>query len=110
MLYYKNDGKQYIDPKSPQEINLNTALQEIENLPYTIGDSFIGFCNGKGEVIQFPRYEADNWLLDHPATGKGKAAYSFFQEKLTTQQVKDIVKAFFLGEDWRLLCNLKRTW
>jgi hypothetical protein len=109
MKYYKNDGKEYIDGRKPKEITLEAALQEIENLPYTVRDNFIGFINEKGETIQFPRYERDNWLIDVPVFEKGKYAYSLNDNGLTTEKVKEVVKKFFSGENWQSLCNLKQS-
>jgi hypothetical protein len=109
MKYYKNDGKECIDGRKPKEITLEVALQEIENLPFTVRDNFIGFINEKGETIQFPRYEKDNWLIDVPVIEKGRFACSLNDSDLTTEKVKEIVKKFFLGENWQSLCNLKRS-
>lgn len=109
MKYYKNDGKEYIDGRKPKEITLEVALQEIENIPFSVRDNFIGFINEKGETIQFPRYEKDNWLIDVPVFENGKFAYSLNCTDLTTEKVKEIVRRFFLDENWQSLCNLKKT-
>jgi hypothetical protein len=108
LKYYKNDGQEYIDGRKPKEITLEVALQEIEKLPFTVRDNFIGFINEKGETIQFPRFEKDKWSIDVPVFENGKFAYSLNDAKLTTEKVKDIVKKFFVGENWQSLCNLKK--
>ena len=109
MKYYKNAGKAYIDGNKPEAITLETALQEIDKLPFTVKDNFIGFVTEKGETIQFPRYAKDNWLIDVPVFENGKYSYSLNDRELTTEKVKEIVKRFFLGGDWQSLCTLKQS-
>lgn len=107
MKYYKDDGKEYTDGNKPKEINLEVALKEVDKLPTTEGN-FIGFVKEKEETIQFVRFEKDGWLIDVPVFEKGKYAYSLNDTELTTEKVKEIVKKFFLGENWQSLCNLKQ--
>ena len=107
MKYYKNDGKEYIDGTKPREVTIEIALQEVDRLP-TTEDNFIGFINEKDETIQFARYEDGDWLIDVPILEKNKCSYSLQDSGLTTEKVKEIVRKFFLGEDWQFLCSLKR--
>lgn len=110
MKYYKEDGETYIDSGKPQDISLQDALEEVDNLPSDdeyVGN-FIGFTNEKGETVQFIRREEDSWLIDVPVLENNKYAYMLQDTDLTTKKVRDIVEKFFSGEDWKPLCNLKR--
>ena len=107
MKYYKVDGKEDVDEVKPRESSIENALNEIDALPVTEGN-FIGFVNEKDETIQFHRNEEDAWVLDLPVVENGYFIYSLQDDDLTTEKVKSIVKKFFLGENWRYLCSLKK--
>jgi len=108
MKYYKN-GNISVDSGKPEEITMEIALQEIDKLPdeEEMDDNFIGFINEKKETIQFIRREQDNWFMDVPVLQNGKFSHSLQDDDLTTEMVRDVTKRFFLGEDWKSLCNLK---
>jgi len=108
LKYYKDDGKDYIDAAKPKEVTMEAAFQEVDKLP-TTEDNFIGFVNEKEETIQFVRFEEDDWLIDVPIIEKNEFSYSLQDSDLTTEKVKEIVKEFFLGENWQSLCSLKKT-
>lgn len=107
MKYYKDDGKEHIDGRKPKEISLEVALREVDKLPTTEGN-FIGFVKENEETIQFVQSEEDSWLIDVPVIEKGKFSHSLNDGNLSTEKVKEIVKSFFLGENWQSLCNLKK--
>lgn len=110
MRYYKDDGKMNIEGQKPEEISLQVALQEVDKIPSedVYGGNFIGFTGEKGKSIQFIRKEQDSWMIDVPVLENGKFAYSLQDMDLTTEKVKDIVKKFYLGENWESLCNLTK--
>jgi hypothetical protein len=70
LKYFKNAGKEYIDPGKPKEVSLEIALREVDNLPVT-EDDFIGFTNEKEATIQFIRFEPNGWLIDVPVIKDG---------------------------------------
>jgi len=105
--FFKDDGKEYISAESPKEITLELALAEIDRLPSSEGN-FLGLINDKDETIQFIRFEEDGWLIDAPITGEDGYSYSLQDDSLTTEKVRDIVRRFFSGEDWKPLCNLRK--
>jgi hypothetical protein len=107
LKYYKDDGKRSIDSNNSEEISLNDALKEIDNLPAVEGN-FIGFINEKEESIQFLRFE-DDWLLDAPILKNGKFVFSLQDDDLTTEKVKKIIESFYLGQNWQSICNLTKT-
>jgi hypothetical protein len=107
LRFYKDDGKEYVSGESPKRVTLEIALTEIDKLPIVEGN-FIGFVNEKEETIQFIRFEENAWLIDVPIYEKGTYSYSLQDLDLTTEKVKDIVKQFFLGENWKSSLNLKR--
>ena len=109
MKYYKDDGEISIDGRKAVDIPLQVALQEVDNLPAedVYDGNFIGFTNEKGETIQFIRREQESWFMDVPVRENGKI-HSLHETDLITEKVQDVVKKFFLGEDWRSLCNLKK--
>jgi hypothetical protein len=86
------------------------ALTEIDKIPLVddVDDSFIGFVNEKEETIQFVRFEENAWVIDVPIFEKGIFSYSLGDDHLTTEKVKDIVKKFSAGEDWKSSLNLTR--
>lgn len=86
---------------------MEVALREVDKLPTTEGN-FIGFVKENAETIQFVRFEEDSWLIDAPVIEKGKFSHSLNDDDLSTEKVKEIVKRFFLGENWQSLCNLKK--
>jgi hypothetical protein len=106
LKYYKDDGKVRIDCTKPKDITLSIALQEVQSLP-TVEGNFVGFINEKDESIQFI-HEEDGWLIDVPIIEKGTFAYSLQDDGLSTETVKNIVKKFFMDEDWHSLCNLSK--
>ena len=108
MKYYKEDGKTSVGSNKPEEITLESALQEIDQLPdeEIVDDNFIGFINGK-ETVQFIRREKDNWFLDAPILENGKFSHSLQETDLTTEKVKNVVKKFYSEENWKSLCTLK---
>ena len=107
MNYYKDDGKELIYETKPKEILIENALKEIDVFPATEGN-FIGFINEKDETIQFHKNKEDAWVLDVPVVENGYFIYSLTDDDLKTEKVKSIVKNFFLGENWRYLCNLTK--
>lgn len=107
MRFFKDDGKERIDADSPKEVTLEVVLAEIDRLPTE--DSFLGLVNEKDEIIQFVRFEEDGWLIDVPVGDEeGNYSYSLQDDDLTTEKVKAIIKRFFVGENWKSLCNLKK--
>ena len=86
-------------------LSLQIALQEIESLPDD-DECFIGFVNEKKETIQFIRREEDSWLIDVPIVENDKFNHSLQDTDLTTEKVKDVVRKFYLDENWKSLCNL----
>ncbi len=107
MKYYKEDGKERINETKPIEISIEKALEEIDAIPIAEGN-FIGFINEKDETIQFHKNEQDAWVLDVPVVENGYFVYSLKDDDLTTERVKSIVQKFFLGENWRFLCDLTK--
>ena len=107
MKYYKDDGKERIYETKPKESTIENALKEIDAFPITDGN-FIGFINEKEETIQFHKNEEDAWILDVPVVENGYFIFSLKDDDLTTEKVKIIVKKFFLGENWRYICNLTK--
>ncbi len=107
MKYYKEDGKERINETKPIEILIEKALEEIDAIPIADGN-FIGFINEKDETIQFHKNEQDAWVLDVPVVENGYFVYSLKDDDLTTEKVKSIVQKFFLGENWRFLCDLTK--
>lgn len=107
MRFYKDDGKEYISGESPKQVTLEMALTEIDRLPIVEGN-FIGFVNEKEETIQFIRFEENSWLIDVPMCEKGTYSCSLQDDDLTTEKVKDIVKKFFVGENWKSSLNLRK--
>ena len=111
MKYYKIDEKEEIDGNNPKEISLEVALREIDKQsidPFgDILEYFIGFVKNNEEKIQFIRYEENSWYIDVPILEKGENSHSLNDDDLSTEKVKEIVKRFFLGENWRSLCNFK---
>jgi hypothetical protein len=107
LKYYKDDGKENINETNPKESSIENALKEIDAFPTTEGN-FIGFINEKEETIQFHKNEEDTWVLDVPVVENGYFVFSLTDDDLTTEKVKMIVKKFFLGENWRYLCNLTK--
>ncbi len=97
LKYFKNDKEKSI----PSEVILDFALKEIDITKQT---DFIGFINEKEETIQFIREGKDDWVIDVPTPEKEYVALQDLG--LTTDKVKEIVKAFFLNQDWRSLCEL----
>lgn len=110
LKYYKDDGKEYINGCKPRKIDLEKALKEIENLPTEeeYENNFIGFSKSLEDTVQFIRRERDNWLIDIPLFKDGIFHDSYIEEGLTTERVKEIVKKFFLNEDWTALLDLKQ--
>lgn len=107
MRFFKDDGKERIDADSPKEVTLEFVLAEIDRLPTE--DSFLGLVNEKDEIIQFVRFEEDGWLIDVPVEDEeGNYSYSLQDDDLTTEKVKAIIKRFFVGENWKSLCNLRK--
>lgn len=107
MRFFKDDGKERIDADSPKEVTLEFVLAEIDRLPTE--DSFLGLVNEKDEIIQFVRFEEDGWLIDVPVGDEeGSYSYSLQDDDLTTEKVKAIIKRFFVGENWKSLCNLRK--
>lgn len=107
MKFFKEDGKEYISGDSPKEVTLEVALKEIDKLPMVEGN-FIGFINEKEETIQFIRFEENNWLIDVPIFEKDAYSCSLQDDDLTTEKVKEIVRKFFSGENWKSLCDLRK--
>lgn len=107
MKFFKDNGKERIDADSPKEVTLEFVLAEIDRLPTE--DSFLGLVNEKDEIIQFVRFEEDGWLIDVPVGDEeGNYSYSLQDDDLTTEKVKAIIKRFFVGENWKSLCNLRK--
>ena len=107
MKFFKDDGKERIDADSPKEVTLEVVLAEIDRLPTE--DSFLGLVHEKDEIIQFVRFEEDGWLIDVPVGDEeGNYSYSLQDDDLTTEKVKAIIKRFFVGENWKSLCNLRK--
>lgn len=111
MKYNKDDGKEHFFGR---ETNLENALIEVDKLPnvndYPKIGNFLSFCKSREETVQFIRNEKDSWLVDNPLFENGKCVSSLMEEGLSTELVKEIVKRFFEGQDWKLLCNnLKRS-
>jgi hypothetical protein len=104
---YKDDGKEYISGESPKEVTLEYVMSEIDNHPSTDGN-FLGLISDKDETIQFIRFEEDSWMIDVPVLKGDAYSYSLQDNDLTTQKVKDIVRRFFSGENWKSICNLRR--
>lgn len=107
LKFYKDDGKESISGDSPKEISLDTFLKEVENIPQSYTDNFIGLINDKDETIQFVRLGQDTWLIDVPVLQGGAYLYSLEDGNLTTEKVKQISRNFYSGTDWKSLCNLK---
>ncbi len=107
MKYYKEDGKERINETKPKEISIEEALKEIDAIPIAEAN-FIGFINEKEETIQFHKNDQDSWVLDVPVVENGYFVYSLKDDDLTTERVKIIVQKFFLGENWRFLCDLTK--
>lgn len=105
LKYYKNDGEESINSDEPKEVNIQTALNEIDNMPFE-EDTWIGFTEEKGGTIQFIRFEQNSWFIDVPIIKNGQYDYSLQDDGLTTENVKEIVKTFFSGGNWQSLCNL----
>ena len=109
MKFYKDDGKESISGDSPKEISLDAFIKEVEKIPQSYEDNFIGLINDKDETIQFIRLEQDLWLTDVPVLRGNTYLYSLEDDSLTTEKVKQISRNFFSGTDWKSLCNLKPT-
>jgi hypothetical protein len=110
LRFYKDDGKQYISGDAPKEISLEAALAEVDRLPFEEdGSRFIGFANEKEETIRFLRFEENSRLIDVPIDEEGSYSYSLQDDDLTTEGVKDVVRKFFAGENWKLPLNLKKS-
>ena len=111
MKYYKSDEKEEIDGNNPKEISLEVALGEIDKQSIDskgdVLEYFIGFDKNDEETIQFIRYEENSWYIDVPIFENGIFSHSITDDDLSTEKVKEIVKRFFLGENWRSLCNFK---
>ena len=111
MKLFKDDGKQSINGDSPVEVTLDDVFAEIDIFPtedeYEGG--FMGLINDNGETIQFLKLEKDIWLIDIPIVKDGKYRYSLQDGNLITEKVKEIIKKYFRGEDWKSLCNLMKV-
>lgn len=108
LRFYKDDGKEYISAEAPKEVTLEIALTEIDKLS-TIEGNFIGFTGEKEETIQFVRFEENAWLIDVPINEKGTYSYSLQDDDLTTERVKDVVRRFFVNENWKSSLNLRKV-
>ena len=109
MYYFIDNGDEHIPANSPKAVSLETFFTELDKLPYTYEDNFIGLINEQEETIQFIRFEDDGWLLDVPIIKDGIYSHSLQDSDLSTFQVREIVKKFFEGKHWMALCNLKRV-
>lgn len=101
---WKGEGGETVLP-------LEEVLREIDELPVmNRGEMprFIGLEDGNKEQIVLTRLERDNWLIETSYLGEflGKMG----EPGLSIEKVRQIVKAFFVGEDWRSLCNLRENY
>ena len=110
MKMFLNTDKQFIDGSSPVETTLDKALSYINEHPSdkVCEDNHIGFENHNGEVIQFIRF-SDGWIIDVPVLKDGVYSHSLQDNELDTVKVKEIVKRYYNGENWRQICNLTST-
>ena len=110
MKFFKNDRNEHIKANSPQNISLKNILKEVDRFPTQdeFECYFIGIINDKNEIIQFTRFERDDWFLDFPVIVDGDYSHSL-QFDLTTKQLKEIIGKFFRGEDWRTLIGLTNS-
>jgi hypothetical protein len=109
MKMFKDDRSHYINRKLSITISLESALKEIEKFP-TIAqyrNGLIGFINENNDIIQFFRYEPDDWLIDVPLLKATKPPYALQDEPLTTDQVKKVVTNFFKNQNWKAHLHLK---
>ncbi|MHA1149240.1 MAG: hypothetical protein ACTSR8_13455 [Promethearchaeota archaeon] len=99
--YYKDDGKESIEESSPVNIQLETALEQIENLPSIeqYKGNIIGFINDKGDNIYFIRQEEDMWMIDLPFSEDDDYSHMMSDDSLSTKAVQEIVSAFFTEPD-----------
>lgn len=99
--YYVDDGKKHVDESSPQLIELNAAIEEIERLPSIEQHkgNIIGFINEKADNIYFIRQEADMWMIDLPFSEDDDYSHMLSDDNLSTEAVKEIVSSFFTEKD-----------
>ena len=65
--YFKVDGKVSVGLKRKVPIDWPRARSEITGLGFGDYNRFIGFENNRTlEMVQFARYEADDWYADVP--------------------------------------------
>jgi len=110
LKFFRDEGKGRIGVDSPKEVTLEFVLTEVDRLSSLteIEGNFIGLINEKEETIQFIRFEENSWLIDVPILEEDIYSYSLQDDELTTEKVKDVIKRFFCGENWKSLCNLRR--
>lgn len=99
--YYKDDGKESIEENSPVAIELDKALEEIQNLPSIeqYKGNIIGFINDRGDNIYFIRQESDMWMIDLPFSDEDDYSHMMSDDSLSTKAVQEIISTFFTEPD-----------
>ena len=102
--------KTTIPSGSPVEINLQEAWEELDKFPSidVFKEGFIGFINGRGEVIQFIRLNSRLWLTDVPKVEGEKFLFSQ-QVEVPHEVVKRLIERFYLEKDWKSLLIVPKT-
>lgn len=102
--------KTTIPSGSPGEISLRDAWEELDKFPSidVFKEGFIGFVNGRGEVIQFIRLSSELWLTDVPKVESEKFLFSQ-QVEVSHEIVKRLIERFYLEEDWKSLLVVPKT-
>ncbi len=110
MNMFKDSRKEFIDKRSSVKISVGDALQEIEQFPTVdqYRNGLIGFINNQGVIIQFFRYDINDWLIDVPLLKATKPPYALQAEGLTTETVKKVVNDFFEGKNWKKHVHLQQ--
>jgi len=107
---YMRNVKTTIPSGSPVEINLQEAWEELDKFPSidVFKEGFIGFINGRGEVIQFIRLNSRLWLTDVPKVEGEKFLFSQ-QVEVPHEVVKRLIERFYLEKDWKSLLIVPKT-
>lgn len=110
MKIYMRNVKTTIPSGSPVEINLQEAWEELDKFPSidVFKEGFIGFINGRGEVIQFIRLNSRLWLTDVPKVEGEKFLFSQ-QVEVPHEVVKRLIERFYLEKDWKSLLIVPKT-
>ena len=99
--YYMDNGQINIGEDKPQSIQLEGAMNKIDNLPTLeqYNGTIIGFINESNENLYFIRKEEDMWMLDILSSETDEYAHALSDDTLSTEAVKETVRTFFTEKD-----------